>query len=359
LRDRSSRPHLLPSLFERKAWGCSATEIEWRKHGFEGSRLGYLLNGAGLFHQAHRAVDDCHALLEILALELPTTGAPALAALLERARKKTIRVWAEQISLRSQGCIEAPRLPLVRRKRRSAPVLVYRRRGERAGRRDHIPQNRDLSSRRRAPTSGVDGFQQILSPGLRPSSSRTPKYAGQVDRGFDEVGPIAIKIARNSRGARRRLHAIWWPSASSLKLKPARDTTHSQAGIRRHFQGPSRKWEKRAAVPGLSPLPQRLWLPGEACEIKAEDTALYRREKSKTPFTVKVAAIFKKTLTASQLLLPPLQSPARESPASAYPHLWGQPFVLARFARQQRACLPLTKPTLSLSRMRMQSAALR
>jgi DNA polymerase-3 subunit epsilon len=83
-------------VFERKAWGCSATEIEWRKHGFEGSRLGYLLNGAGFFHQAHRAVDDCHALLEILALELPTTGAPALALLLETARKKTMRVWAEQ-----------------------------------------------------------------------------------------------------------------------------------------------------------------------------------------------------------------------------------------------------------------------
>ncbi len=83
-------------VFERKAWSCSATEIEWRKHGFEGSRLGYLLNGAGFFHQAHRAVDDCHALLEILALELPTIGAPALAALLEQARKKTTRVWAEQ-----------------------------------------------------------------------------------------------------------------------------------------------------------------------------------------------------------------------------------------------------------------------
>lgn len=75
-------------IFERKAWGCSATEIEWRKHGFEGSRLGYLLNGAGFFHQAHRAVDDCHALREILALDLPTTGAPALATLLEQARKR-------------------------------------------------------------------------------------------------------------------------------------------------------------------------------------------------------------------------------------------------------------------------------
>ena len=54
-------------MFHRKAWGCSATEVEWRKHDFEGSHLGCLLNGTGFFHQAHRAVDDCHALLEILA----------------------------------------------------------------------------------------------------------------------------------------------------------------------------------------------------------------------------------------------------------------------------------------------------
>ena len=83
-------------IFQRKAWGCSATEIEWRKHGFEGSRLGYLLNGTGFFHQAHRAVDDCHALLEILSFELPTTATSALAVLLERARKKTMRLWAQQ-----------------------------------------------------------------------------------------------------------------------------------------------------------------------------------------------------------------------------------------------------------------------
>jgi DNA polymerase III subunit epsilon len=83
-------------VFEQKAWGCSATEIEWRKYGFAGAQLGYLLNGAGFFHAAHRAVDDCHALLEVLAYELPTTGAPALAVLLESARKPTVRVWAEQ-----------------------------------------------------------------------------------------------------------------------------------------------------------------------------------------------------------------------------------------------------------------------
>lgn len=83
-------------VFEHKAWGCSMAEIDWRKHGFASSQLGYLLNGAGFFHQAHRAVDDCHALLEVLAFELPTTGSPALALLLETARKATLRLWAEQ-----------------------------------------------------------------------------------------------------------------------------------------------------------------------------------------------------------------------------------------------------------------------
>jgi DNA polymerase-3 subunit epsilon len=82
--------------FEGVAWGCSATEIDWRGHGFAGAQLGYLLNGAGFFHQAHRAVDDCHALLEVLDFTLPTTGVPALAALLENARKPTVRIWAEQ-----------------------------------------------------------------------------------------------------------------------------------------------------------------------------------------------------------------------------------------------------------------------
>jgi DNA polymerase-3 subunit epsilon len=97
---RRLRPEIRRALlasFRAESLGCSATEVEWRQHGFEGSRLGYLLNGAGFFHQAHRAVDDCHALLEILALELPTTGTPALAVLLRSPiNKKTMRIWAEQ-----------------------------------------------------------------------------------------------------------------------------------------------------------------------------------------------------------------------------------------------------------------------
>jgi DNA polymerase-3 subunit epsilon len=83
-------------LFEQKPWACSATEVEWRKHGFDGSRLAYLLAGVGLFHQAHRAIDDCRALVEILASDLSKPNRSALAVLLERARRKTVRIWAEQ-----------------------------------------------------------------------------------------------------------------------------------------------------------------------------------------------------------------------------------------------------------------------
>ena len=81
--------------FVHKHWGCSVTEIDWRANGFEGSRLGYLLIGAGLFHDAHRAVDDCRALLEVLAMPLTKSGRPALASLLDCARQNTVRIWAE------------------------------------------------------------------------------------------------------------------------------------------------------------------------------------------------------------------------------------------------------------------------
>jgi DNA polymerase III subunit epsilon len=93
-------------VFERMAWACSATEVDWRQHGFDGAKLGYLLNGAGFFHQAHRAVDDCHALLEILDFRLTTTGAPALGLLLETARKRTIRLWAEQSPFELKGSLK-------------------------------------------------------------------------------------------------------------------------------------------------------------------------------------------------------------------------------------------------------------
>ena len=91
--DRQFAERLWPA-FVAKAWACSATQVDWRGLGFEGSRLGYLLAGAGSFHEAHRAVDDCRALLELLAFQPRAADRPVLSSLLDEARKKTVRIWA-------------------------------------------------------------------------------------------------------------------------------------------------------------------------------------------------------------------------------------------------------------------------
>lgn len=82
-------------LFEHKHWACSQTQIDWKKNGFGGAKLGYLLAGAGYFHSAHRAIDDCHAVLELLVRPLGATSTTGFAMLVDRARRKSVRVWAQ------------------------------------------------------------------------------------------------------------------------------------------------------------------------------------------------------------------------------------------------------------------------
>ena len=83
----------LDDAFRHKAWACSVAEVPWREIGFEGAKLGYLVHGCGLFHNGHRAVDDCHALLEVLAFE--TTGASSFSHLLHSSGRTRVRGWAE------------------------------------------------------------------------------------------------------------------------------------------------------------------------------------------------------------------------------------------------------------------------
>ncbi len=49
--------------FDIKPWACSVSEVDWAGLGFEGTKLSYLVGQSGYFHNGHRAVDDCHALL--------------------------------------------------------------------------------------------------------------------------------------------------------------------------------------------------------------------------------------------------------------------------------------------------------
>jgi DNA polymerase-3 subunit epsilon len=170
-------------VFEHKAWGCTMSEIDWRKHGLAGSQLGYLLNGAGYFHQAHRAVDDCHALLEVLAFELPTTGSPALALLLENAPQADAADMGGAIAFRAEGFVEEARLSLERRHGRPSEKLVHRRLRDRAGRRARVPQGGDLPARRRAAPADADRLHALLEPGLsgRPRSRPPPDWRTRAE----------------------------------------------------------------------------------------------------------------------------------------------------------------------------------
>ncbi|GGE12144.1 DNA polymerase III subunit epsilon [Aureimonas endophytica] len=92
--DRPFCEGLLPA-FAAKPWACSVAEVDWAGRGFEGSKLGYLVGQCGWFHNGHRAVDDCHALLAVLARPGPAGEAPPFLALRASAAKRRCRVFAE------------------------------------------------------------------------------------------------------------------------------------------------------------------------------------------------------------------------------------------------------------------------
>lgn len=95
--------------FAEKNWACSCYQIPWREEGHEGLKLGYLLADLGFFHRGHRAVDDCHALLRLLATPLRTSGRLALSGLLETARRPTVRLWAQGSPIETKDLLKSRR----------------------------------------------------------------------------------------------------------------------------------------------------------------------------------------------------------------------------------------------------------
>ena len=95
---RGLRPALSGAVLRElhaEAVGCSMCEVDWAGEGFEGTKLAYLAARAGFFYERHRAVHDCLAAIELLALPQPRSGRTGLAQLLERARRPQARIWAE------------------------------------------------------------------------------------------------------------------------------------------------------------------------------------------------------------------------------------------------------------------------
>ncbi|MGN6594758.1 3'-5' exonuclease [Sphingopyxis terrae] len=85
----------LNSSFANLPWACSATDIDWKAEGISSYRLENLLGHFGYFHDAHRAIADCEALLFILSQPLPASEGTVFSALLEAARRPAARIFAE------------------------------------------------------------------------------------------------------------------------------------------------------------------------------------------------------------------------------------------------------------------------
>lgn len=94
-------------VFVAKPWACSMSQVEWETEGFEGTKLAYLAMGAGFFYDRHRAVNDCLAAIAVLATRLPKSDVPALARLLDRARRPSWRIWAENAPFDRKDALKA------------------------------------------------------------------------------------------------------------------------------------------------------------------------------------------------------------------------------------------------------------
>jgi DNA polymerase-3 subunit epsilon len=104
--DRPFCEALFP-VFATKHWACSNAEVDWRARGHRGTKLTYLLNDFGYFYDGHRALDDCHAVLEVLANVLPGAVESSFGELLKTARKAKVRVWAEGAPFEHKDALRA------------------------------------------------------------------------------------------------------------------------------------------------------------------------------------------------------------------------------------------------------------
>lgn len=105
--DRRMVERRLPN-FAAKHWGCSKDDVPWPHFGCSSLKLDYLLyDVCRVFHDGHRAVDDCYATLHLLSHPRDADGRTPLSFLLENARKRTHRVWARKSPFDTKDALKA------------------------------------------------------------------------------------------------------------------------------------------------------------------------------------------------------------------------------------------------------------
>ena len=80
--------------FASKSWACSFMDIDWKALGTPSAKLSALAQDQGWFYDAHRALVDCHALLQVLSCRLVGGETTGLGLLMAAAAKPIFKLRA-------------------------------------------------------------------------------------------------------------------------------------------------------------------------------------------------------------------------------------------------------------------------
>ena len=79
---------------EKSIWACTFRELPWTQENYSGRKLEYLLSDCGYFHGAHRAVEDCNALVHVLAQPLKISQRMPFQVLFDSANESIYQIAA-------------------------------------------------------------------------------------------------------------------------------------------------------------------------------------------------------------------------------------------------------------------------
>lgn len=80
--------------FAHKPWACSFADIDWKALGAESAKLSALAQDQGWFYDAHRALVDCQALLQVLGHRVGEDGLNGLQRLMAAAASPSYKLRA-------------------------------------------------------------------------------------------------------------------------------------------------------------------------------------------------------------------------------------------------------------------------
>jgi len=93
-------------VFATRAWNCSFAGIDWKAQGSGSAKLEFLAHERGWFYDAHRALVDCHALLQVLAAPLKN-GQSGLQQLLQGASNTRYKLRATGAPFEAKDALKA------------------------------------------------------------------------------------------------------------------------------------------------------------------------------------------------------------------------------------------------------------